>query len=110
MSQLKANVYDFAYGVDDPRFRGVYPSTDLQEVEPETSWNQQEENHECPKNKNGVLGRALALYDFEAASQYELSFSKGDFLILTKKQEDGWLIGYKGDEVGLVPENYIQML
>ncbi|OMJ17858.1 NAP1-binding protein 2 [Smittium culicis] len=112
MGKLQVQVYDFAYDHDDPKFKGDYSRDNLQEeYESEATSNFQERTTSSAENDNpGILGRARALYDFEATNEYELSFSKGDFLILTKRQEEGWLVGYKGDEVGLVPENYIQMI
>ncbi|KAJ2507760.1 DNA-directed DNA polymerase delta, partial [Coemansia sp. RSA 2052] len=56
-----------------------------------------------------ILGKARALYDFEAENPTELAFAENDTLYITYKQCDGWLVGYKGNQVGLIPENYVEL-
>ncbi|KAI9501571.1 Sh3 domain of Nbp2, partial [Coemansia spiralis] len=54
--------------------------------------------------------KARAMYDFEAENPTELEFAENDILYITYKQCDGWLVGYKGNQVGLIPENYVELL
>ncbi|XP_071953295.1 growth factor receptor-bound protein 2-like [Antedon mediterranea] len=53
---------------------------------------------------------AIALFDFKATAEDELSFNKGQVLkILNKEHDRNWFKAeYEGRE-GLVPKNYIQM-
>ncbi|ORX72764.1 Sh3 domain of Nbp2, partial [Linderina pennispora] len=53
---------------------------------------------------------AKALYDFEAENPTELAFEENDMLFISYKQCDGWLVGYKGNQVGLIPENYVEFI
>ncbi|XP_068208883.1 uncharacterized protein [Palaemon carinicauda] len=57
---------------------------------------------------------AVALYSFQAGSRKELSFQTGQSLFLAPKdlqpQVRGWLLASNGNEMGLVPANYIKIL
>ncbi|OCT79719.1 peroxisomal membrane protein PEX13 [Xenopus laevis] len=60
-----------------------------------------------------VVGRAE--YDFNAASEEEISFHAGDLLNLAPKEQQpkirGWLLGsVDGQTTGFVPANYIKIL
>uniref|UniRef100_A0A914LV87 Peroxisomal membrane protein PEX13 n=1 Tax=Meloidogyne incognita TaxID=6306 RepID=A0A914LV87_MELIC len=63
-----------------------------------------------------IGGPLLALYDFSAASQNELSFSTFDTLRIAPKQKQpeikDWLLASNSDgsKIGLVPINYIRIL
>ncbi|PVU92206.1 hypothetical protein BB559_003810 [Furculomyces boomerangus] len=113
----KIEIYDFAYNSEDPRHKGIFPSHETNhDVEQESlqssadTENADDDDLETKDPENKIIGKARALYDFAAESEYELGFSQGDILILTKKQGEGWVIGYKGDDVGLVPENYVELI
>ena len=52
---------------------------------------------------------AVALYDFRGRTSREISFKKGDTLILYNLVSEDWYDGlYKGKE-GLVPAKYVKM-
>lgn len=52
---------------------------------------------------------AHALYDFQGRTERELSFKKGDSLILFEKVSTDWWEGAVGDREGLIPDKYIQV-
>ncbi|PVU93806.1 hypothetical protein BB561_003025 [Smittium simulii] len=132
---MDANVqiFDFAYPEDDPRHYGVYSAVEHSDtavssknsinsfIEEETlglKTSSESEAHKQAKQDSAteelpetlLLGKAVALFDFEGEGDEELSFKKGEQLILTKRQTSGWVVGYKGDEVGLVPEAYVKII
>ena len=49
-----------------------------------------------------------AVYDCDAADTDELSFKKGDILVVVDEYDDGWWKGYRGTELGLFPSNYVE--
>ena len=52
---------------------------------------------------------AIALYDFTGRTERELSFKKGDSLLLyTKASPEWWEGAFAGNE-GLVPSNYVSL-
>lgn len=50
---------------------------------------------------------AQALYDFHGRTDRELSFKKGDTIILFEKMSKDWWEGAVGDQEGLIPDKYI---
>ncbi|KAG2123606.1 hypothetical protein DEU56DRAFT_829361 [Suillus clintonianus] len=56
--------------------------------------------------------RAIALYDFNAAEAGDLSLSKGDVIIITKKSDstDDWWTGKVGGKEGIFPANFVETL
>ncbi|KAJ1855003.1 HOG (high osmolarity glycerol) pathway protein [Coemansia sp. RSA 720] len=113
---------DFAYPPEDPRYEGkyveVYPEDDTDDSNESDPWAAFEsggptaniDDEDSGPGVGTILGMARALYDFEAENPTELGFSENDMLYITYKQCDGWLVGYKDDQVGLIPENYVQLL
>ncbi|KAJ3021050.1 Unconventional myosin-Ie [Thoreauomyces humboldtii] len=60
-----------------------------------------------PPKKQGPQCRAL--YDYEATEADELSFSAGDVINITNKDDEGWWKGeFRGKE-GLFPANYTEL-
>ncbi|KAJ2823346.1 HOG (high osmolarity glycerol) pathway protein [Coemansia erecta] len=121
MLVIVAIIRDFAYPPEDPRYEGkyveVYPEDDIDAGNESDPWASFESGgpsthieDEAGQGANTILGKARALYDFEAENPTELGFAENDILYITYKQCDGWLVGYKGDDVGLIPENYVQLL
>ncbi|KAJ2707878.1 HOG (high osmolarity glycerol) pathway protein [Coemansia sp. IMI 203386] len=121
MLDLGSIVRDFAYPKDDPRHRG-----ELREVEPEDEadpgndsdpWGSFESggpnvhtDDETNSGTSSAIGIARALYDFEAENPTELGFAENDILHISYKQCEGWFVGYKGNQVGLIPENYVELI
>ncbi|KAI8324932.1 hypothetical protein GQ54DRAFT_295766 [Martensiomyces pterosporus] len=114
-------VRDFAYPATDARHEGKFTEA-LDDDECDTGndsdpWSSFESGGPnvradagTTSSTNTILGKARALYDFEAENPTELAFEENDILYITYKQCDGWLVGYKGNQVGLIPENYVELL
>jgi peroxin-13 len=68
------------------------------------------------KDSKDVSYPAVALYDFMAASEKELTFTAGQTMMLAPKELQpkdvrGWLLATTdGSRVGYVPYNYIRVL
>ena len=55
-------------------------------------------------------GVAIALFDFEARTKNELSFTKGDILVVQPMQEPGFLMGELKGVKGIIPEKYARIM
>ncbi|CAF1111278.1 unnamed protein product [Adineta ricciae] len=53
--------------------------------------------------------KALALHSFYAQTSRELSFKKGDLLLVRRRINDDWLEGVFQDSVGIFPLNYVEL-
>jgi len=68
------------------------------------------------KQSKDISCRAIALYDFIAVSDKELSFNAGQTMMLAPKELQphdarGWLLAtLDGSRVGYIPYNYIRFL
>ncbi|KAJ7739666.1 hypothetical protein DFH07DRAFT_752135 [Mycena maculata] len=58
------------------------------------------------------VGRAIALYDFQAAQPGDLSFSKGAIIVITKKSDstDDWWTGTLEGRRGIFPANFVEVV
>ncbi|KAJ7462770.1 hypothetical protein B0H11DRAFT_2160033 [Mycena galericulata] len=58
------------------------------------------------------VGRAIALYEFQAAQPGDLSFSKGDIIVITKKSDstDDWWTGTLQGRKGIFPANFVEVV
>ncbi|KAM9393243.1 ABI family, member 3a isoform 3-T6 [Pholidichthys leucotaenia] len=54
------------------------------------------------------LKKVVALYSYEALNPDELSFTEGDIIYMTSRQDDGWCQGVLNGKQGIFPENYMQ--
>ncbi|XP_074660605.1 LIM zinc-binding domain-containing Nebulette-like [Tubulanus polymorphus] len=54
--------------------------------------------------------RYVALYDYAAADDDEVSFDEGDFIINAEIIDDGWMTGTveRTGETGMLPANYVE--
>lgn len=52
--------------------------------------------------------KVVALYDFEAENDDELSFKKGSIIVVVKKQHEGWWVGNCDGSTGVFPSNYVE--
>lgn len=52
----------------------------------------------------------IALYDFEAQEEDELSFHKGDHIQVLKYDTSGWWLGKLNGKYGLFPSNYTRRM
>lgn len=62
-----------------------------------------------PLSVDWLMGLARALYDYSAAIPEECSFGKGDVVLVTRTQDDGWwegeIAGSRPLMQGLVPRS-----
>ena len=52
----------------------------------------------------------VALYDYEAADEDEISFVEGDRVVNVEVVDDGWITGTveRTGQTGMAPSNYFQ--
>jgi len=58
-----------------------------------------------PKN---YLEKVLAIYDYNADKEDELTFTEGQTIYVLKKNDDGWWEGVMDGITGLFPGNYVE--
>ncbi|KAF9015460.1 hypothetical protein BDQ17DRAFT_1269300 [Cyathus striatus] len=58
------------------------------------------------------VARAIAMYNFQAVESGDLSFSKGDVIIITKKSDsnDDWWTGKLNGHTGIFPANFVEVV
>ncbi|XP_058067313.1 E3 ubiquitin-protein ligase SH3RF1 [Anopheles bellator] len=56
------------------------------------------------------IPHAKAFYDFSSSETSDISFRKGDIIILKKKIDHNWCVGEVNGKVGAVPLNHIKVL
>ncbi|KAG7099566.1 hypothetical protein E1B28_001398 [Marasmius oreades] len=65
-----------------------------------------------PLNSHEGVGRAIALYDFNAVESGDLAFKKGDVITIVRKSDstDDWWIGKIGCSKGIFPANFVEVV
>ncbi|PRD32202.1 UNVERIFIED_CONTAM: Abl interactor 2 [Trichonephila clavipes] len=58
-----------------------------------------------PKN---YVEKVVAIYDYSADKEDELSFSENSIIYVIKKNDDGWYEGVMDGVTGLFPGNYVE--
>lgn len=53
--------------------------------------------------------QVIAIYDYSAANQEEMSFTKGQLISVLDKSDPDWWKGELNGITGLFPTNYVQM-
>ena len=53
---------------------------------------------------------ARALHEFLGQSEYELTFSTGESVLLLRRIDENWLEGELDGEVGIFPSNRVQFV
>lgn len=83
-----------------------------QSSEPPPSSSATISNSETPGSSSGCAKLYVALYDYEARTDEDLSFKKGDQLeILNDMQGDWWYARSRGsNQCGYIPSNYVARL
>uniref|UniRef100_A0A3Q3X6U5 SH3 domain-containing protein n=1 Tax=Mola mola TaxID=94237 RepID=A0A3Q3X6U5_MOLML len=61
----------------------------------------------APRNH---LEKVVAIYDYTADKEDELSFQEGAIIYVMKKNEDGWFEGVMNGATGLFPGNYVESI
>nr|CAB3264409.1 nostrin [Phallusia mammillata] len=56
-----------------------------------------------------ILCHCIALYDYVATREDELSINEGDIISVFEKREDDWWRGQVGEKTGLFPANYVDL-
>ncbi|XP_067460656.1 abl interactor 2-like isoform X5 [Thunnus thynnus] len=56
------------------------------------------------------LEKVVAIYDYSADKEDELSFQEGAIIYVIKKNEDGWFEGVMNATTGLFPGNYVESI
>lgn len=56
------------------------------------------------------LEKVIAVYDYTADKEDELSFSENAVIYVIKKNDDGWWEGVMNGVTGLFPGNYVEPL
>lgn len=54
------------------------------------------------------LEKVIAIYDYSADKEDELSFSENSVIYVLKKNDDGWYEGVLNGQTGLFPGNYVE--
>ncbi|KAM6955277.1 abl interactor 2-like isoform 14-T14 [Lycodopsis pacificus] len=54
--------------------------------------------------------KVVAIYDYAADKEDELSFQEGAIIYVIKKNEDGWYEGVMNETTGLFPGNYVESI
>lgn len=79
------------------------PEQDTEYTDPYT----EEEPAWAPRN---YLEKVVAIYDYSADKEDELSFQEGAIIYVIKKNEDGWYEGVMNGTTGLFPGNYVESI
>ncbi|KAM9709944.1 abl interactor 2-like isoform 2-T2 [Menidia menidia] len=56
------------------------------------------------------MEKVVAIYDYSADKEDELSFQEGAIIYVIKKNEDGWFEGVMNATTGLFPGNYVESI
>ncbi|KAM9802439.1 abl interactor 2-like [Syngnathus typhle] len=59
---------------------------------------------------SNYLEKVVAIYDYTADKEDELSFQEGAIIYVLKKNEDGWFEGVMNATTGLFPGNYVEAI
>ena len=57
-----------------------------------------------------TVTQVRAIWDFTARNSSELSFKKGDTIIVSIQSEGGWWAGQLGEKEGKIPTNYLEVI
>uniref|UniRef100_UPI0037E80EB8 abl interactor 2-like n=1 Tax=Semicossyphus pulcher TaxID=241346 RepID=UPI0037E80EB8 len=63
-----------------------------------------------PWAPRSYLEKVVAIYDYSADKEDELSFQEGAIIYVIKKNEDGWYEGVMNATTGLFPGNYVESI
>ncbi|XP_075996650.1 abl interactor 2-like [Genypterus blacodes] len=63
-----------------------------------------------PWAPRSYMEKVVAIYDYMADKEDELSFHEGAIIYVVKKNEDGWFEGVMSATAGLFPGNYVESI
>lgn len=79
-------------------------------IQPEQQQQQQEEPEEFILSADNPGIQAIALYDYQAAAEDEISFDPDDRITHIEMIDEGWWRGLCNNQYGLFPANYVQLI
>lgn len=59
---------------------------------------------------SSLSSSVVAIYDYAADKDDELSFVEGAIIYIIKKNDDGWFEGLSSGVTGLFPGNYVESI
>ncbi|XP_030594683.1 rho guanine nucleotide exchange factor 6 isoform X2 [Archocentrus centrarchus] len=80
----------------------------LSSVKSKGSLRRQSKSVEMSENGGGGQLMVKARYNFKQNNEDELSFSKGDVILVTRQEEGGWWEGTLNGKTGWFPSNYVR--
>ncbi|KNC49702.1 uncharacterized protein AMSG_05967 [Thecamonas trahens ATCC 50062] len=67
------------------------------------------DDDDVPSSEPSGIQVAVALFDYQAGAETQLSFKKGDKLRIYQDDENGWLVAQIGEAYGYVPANRVSL-
>jgi len=95
--------FDFNFDIDGP----AYVNADAGNINDEKVTEKDEEKVE--ESSFSHPEEAIALYEYKAGTEKELSFNKGDKLLLFSEVSEHWWKGSREGVKGLIPAQYVQI-
>ncbi|XP_067685553.1 abl interactor 1-like isoform X2 [Haliotis asinina] len=102
---------EYGYGSDPPPPPPEFSDTDSQPPPPpedpymETGPQLTTQPDWIPKH---YMEKVIAIYDYKAEKEDELTFSENSLIFVLKKNEDDWWEGVMDGQRGLFPSNYVE--
>ncbi|KAF8627061.1 hypothetical protein AX17_006401 [Amanita inopinata Kibby_2008] len=104
IEQIITSDDEWWYGVGTGGKRGIFPRSYVTAIKQEN----EPRRLEMPVGNNGVS--AIAIYDFDALDDDDISFSEGDRITHIEFSSDNWWEGTLSDgRRGLFPSTYVQL-
>uniref|UniRef100_A0A3Q4ABC2 Osteoclast-stimulating factor 1 n=1 Tax=Mola mola TaxID=94237 RepID=A0A3Q4ABC2_MOLML len=72
------------------------------------SLRRQSKSQEMSENGGGGQQMVKARFNFKQTNEDELSFNKGDVILVTRHEEGGWWEGTLNGKIGWFPSNYVR--
>lgn len=95
--------------VEHGAWKEVDEEEDAWKDEEDTGYAQENTNLETVAEETGTGLVAVALYDYQAAAEDELSFDPDDIIMNIEMIDEGWWRGECRGQIGLFPANYVQL-
>merc|ERR1712203_509898 len=69
----------------------------------------EDDSEEAEPARDGSI-TAVALYDYQAMAEDEISFDPNDIITNIEMVDEGWWIGESHGKFGLFPANYVEVI